>query len=215
MNRMTLVVVLTALTVAGNAFAQTGTQQQTPPVQNPPAQNPPVPAAPPPQLPTPPVPFPVDAKIAFIDLQAIVAQSQIGKAGQKQMQALSEKKSADLADKTKKIQALQQEIQQQTTLLSPAALTAKNNELDRMQREFQFAQQDAQAEVENLNQQLMTGFQDKVLPIVDALGKEKNLHAVFVLDRDNTIVAYVHPGLDLTSEVVKRLDAKYPAAAIK
>jgi Skp family chaperone for outer membrane proteins len=74
-----------------------------------------------------------------------------------------------------------------------------------MQREIQFAQQNAQAEVQDLTQDLQQDFQNRVIPIIRQLQQEKGLHMIFSAG-DSGIIAG-HPGLDLSAEVIKRLDA--------
>jgi Skp family chaperone for outer membrane proteins len=208
MKSTTLALALSALIAATPAAAQTPPPARPP--QTPPAQTAPPPLLPPQAQPAKPapVPFPADSKIAFVSLQQVVAESALGKAGQKQMQDLQNKKAAEMQDRSKKIQTLQQEIQSQSGVLSQSALAAKNTELERLQREAQFAQQDAQSEVDNLNQQLLQNFKDKVLPIIEQLRTEKNLWAIF--SADDSGVAAFHPGLDLSIELTKRLDAKEP-----
>jgi outer membrane protein len=154
------------------------------------------------------VAFPADAKLGFIDLQTIVSNSKLGKAGSARMKALTDKQAADLNAKSKTIQTLQQQIQQQTGVLSPQALQDKQAELGKLQREAQFAQQDWQAQVESLNKQLLDEFEGKALPIVEQIRNEKGLLAIFTIPSPG--IAVFHPGLDLSAEVVKRLDAKYP-----
>ena len=55
-------------------------------------------------------------------------------------------------------------------------------------------------------EQLLQNFQAKVLPIVEDLRKEKGLWIIFALG-DNSNIAAAHAGLDLSWEVIKRLDA--------
>jgi Skp family chaperone for outer membrane proteins len=81
-------------------------------------------------------------------------------------------------------------------------------DLDKAQREAQFMQQDSQAQIDQLNQQLLKNFQDQVLPVVEKMREEKSLWIVFALG-DNSNIAAAHAGLDLSVEVVKRLDAAY------
>lgn len=168
-----------------------------------------------PQVPTasakpvsPPVAFPADSKVGFIDLQTIVANSKLGKAGSAKMKVLTDKQAADLTAKGKSIQTLQQQMQQQTGVLSSQALQDKQAELAKLQRETQFAQQDWQAQVDSLNKQLLDDFEAKALPIVEEIRNEKGLLAIFTIP--NPGIAAFQPGLDLSAEVVKRLDAKYP-----
>jgi Skp family chaperone for outer membrane proteins len=219
MTRMTLPTVLMTLAV-GLAVAQPGFAQTPPPGQTPPpVQTPrptPTPApgqtprpTPPPLLPAPtPVPFPTESKIGFVDMQIIVSTSKLGKAGQDRMKVLTDQQNADLGAKSKTLQALQQEIQSQGSVLTPAALAAKNSEMDKLQRAAQFAQQDWQAQADTLNKQLLQDFQEKLLPVLEGLRAEMNLWAIFSVGDSGA--AAVHPGLNLSTEVIKRLDAKYP-----
>ena len=222
MTRMTLPTVLMTLAV-GLAAAQPGFAQTPPPGQTPPpAQTPrptPTPApgqtprpTPPPLLPPQtapaPVPFPTESRIGFVDMQIIVSSSKLGKVGQDRMKVLTDQQNADLSAKSKELQTLQQEIQSQGGVLTPAALAAKNSELDKKQRAAQFAQQDWQAQADTLNKQLLQDFQDKLLPVLEALRGEMNLWAIFSVGDSGA--AAIHPGLNLTAEIVKRLDAKYP-----
>ena len=70
---------------------------------------------------------------------------------------------------------------------------------------MQYAQQEAQADVQALQTELQVDFQRKLNPILDAIGKEKGLH--LLVDLQNSGAVWVDTGLDLTAEVIKRLDA--------
>jgi len=192
-----------AITV-GVAAAQTA-PRPTAPSTTPPAQTtPPAPA--PASAPAVVVPFPADARVGFVNMQLVVSQSALGKAGQDQMKALDTKKTGELTALNKAIQQLQQEISTGSGVLSSAILTQKNQELDRKQREMQFAQEQARSDLQTLQDQLLEEFSKKVLPIVEQIRAEKNLWVVFGLG-EGTGIAAVHPGLDLTTDIVKRLDA--------
>jgi hypothetical protein len=53
-----------------------------------------------------------------------------------------------------------------------------------------------------------------VNPIVAELGKERGLHMIFSV-ADDTNVAWADPGLNLTPEVIRRVDAALKAAPKK
>ena len=209
------------LLVAASALAQTA----PPPTQNPPPATPPAgtqkpttPAIQPPpgtgtqkpgeapKPPAPPTPFPADAKVAFVDLQRVVNDSKLGKTGLDEMKALNDKLSAEIQKKNKDIQALQDKINTQRTVAAEPILSGWMKDLDRQQRELQFMQQDAQVQVEQKQTELLATFQQKVLPIVEAIRNERGLWMIFQLGETASIVA-AHAGLDLTAEVTKRLDS--------
>ena len=197
-----------ALTLALSApvFAQA-----TPPAgaPKPPAQPPATPPAatqPAPPKPTPPVPFPQDAKVAFIDINTIAATSAAGKEATKKLAALDEKKRGEINEKTKQLQAAQTKLNTGGAVLSDTARAQLEKEIDRMTRDIQFTQQNAQAEMQELQNDLQAEFQKRLLPVIEEVAKEKGLYAVFSVADSGA--AYVHAGLNLSEEVVKRLDAK-------
>jgi len=73
-----------------------------------------------------------------------------------------------------------------------------------LQRDIQFSQSNAQAEMQDLNNELQAEFTKKVAPIIEEIAKEKGLYLVFTADSG---FAYVHPGLNISDEVIKRLDS--------
>ncbi len=190
---------LLAVLVAGNALAQ------TPP---PPTQTTPPPAAAQAPPPAPVIlPFPADSKIGFVDLQTVVAQSALGRAGSAQMEQLSKRVEADLTALQGRLQESQTKQQTQAALLSEVALSQLAKDIDRMTRELNFKQQEAQSELQTLQQDLLADFEKKVLPVLEALAKEKNLHIVFNVADSGAV--YVFPALNLSQELVKRVDAQY------
>ena len=181
-----------------------------PPAQQPPAQ-PPAATAPKP-APQPPAPFPQGAKFAFINIQEIAASSAAGKDASAKLKSLNDKKVAEINDKNKQLQAQQTKLNTGGSVLSESARTALEKEIDRLQRDIQFSQQNAQAEMNELQQDLQNEFQKKLIPVIEAVAKEKGLQAVFSVSDSG--VAYFEPGLDISDEVVKRLDSA-PAAPVK
>jgi outer membrane protein len=167
----------------------------------PPAQ-PPAETAPPPQ---PPAPFPAGAKVAFVNLQAIAQLSADGKAAATKVQALTTAKSNEIAERTKALQAQQQKLQSGSGVMSDAARVALEKDIERLNRELERFQQDAQVDVNELQAELQQEFQKKLLPVLEAILTEKELHFLFSGADAGLILAA--PGLDLTLEAVKRLDA--------
>lgn len=214
-----LVAALTLALSAGPAFAQATPPPQNPPAQNPPAQNPPAqqpPATPPagqqppagqtpaPQ-PQPPKPFPEGAKVGFIDLQVIASNSAEGKAATAQIDAYRTKKNAELTEKGKQAQAIQTKLQQGGAVLSEQARSQAEKDLQKLQRELQALQEDANTELQEMTARLQADFQERLNPIIEQVATEKNLHVVFSV-RDSGII-WAYSGIDISAEVIKRFDA--------
>jgi len=197
---LSLVAAALTLALAAPSFAQTPPAGQAP--ATPPAGQAAPPAAAKPQ---PPVPFPQDAKYAFVDIQQVASSSAAGKEASKRLQALTEAKQKEIGDKNKQLQALTTKRDTSAGVMNEAARAQLDKDIDKLQRDIQFANTNAQAEVNDLQNELQGDFQKKLIPIIEALAKEKGLYMIFTAESG---FAYVHPGLNLSDEVVKRLDAQ-------
>jgi outer membrane protein len=188
------------------AGASTQTPAPTPPLQTPPAAPAPTPAA------QPPAPFPQGAKIAIINPQRVFQESVDGKAALGRVQALIAKKQNEGQEKTKTLQANQQKLQTSGSVMNEAARSQLEKEVEKEQLEGQRFQQDAQAEINELQTEVQQEFIKKVTPILQQMASEKGLQMVF--NAVDAGLAYVDPGLDLTTDLIKKLDAlSKPGAA--
>jgi Skp family chaperone for outer membrane proteins len=197
MQRLAFLIVAFAFSTV-HAFAQTTAQ--------PPAR----PAAPVPQpVAQPPAPFPADAKIAFVNLQFVFSESTLGKQGNERLKVFNDKLFAGLSARDKEIQGLSEKIKTQQSAIEASVLKVWTNDLQRLQREAQFAQQEARVQSSQLQQEVFADFERRIVPVLDTLRVEKRLHAIFAVQPEGgglTLLSY-DPGLDLSSEVVKRLNA--------
>jgi outer membrane protein len=218
MQTMIVTGTLGAMLIAAPGFAQgtaprpaappAGTPPATAPAQ-PPTATPPAATQPPAQA-QPPRPFPEGAKFAFIDLQAIASMSLEGKAASAKLDALKKKKNDELVGKSTGLKTMQDKLNAGGSVLSDAARAQLEKDIEKAQRDLQFAQQDAQTELSDMTNQLQGEFQDKLNPVTEAMRAEKSLLMIFSV-RDSGILA-ADAGLDLSAEVVKRLDAGFKGA---
>jgi Skp family chaperone for outer membrane proteins len=182
-----------------NVFAQAKPGAAAPPATQKPAAPAPVAA---------PMPFPEGAKIAYIDIQAIAANSAEGKSSTAKVKALQEKKLAELGAKNKQVEAAQAKANQ--SVLSEEARAAASKDVERLNVEIQRLQQDAESEMNDLQQQLQADFQRKLSPVIQQMAVEKGLQ--ILLSRADAGIVWAEPGIDLTAEVIKRFDAAAGAA---
>jgi outer membrane protein len=188
---------------------------QTPAAPAPQTQKPATPApaqpAPAPAPAPPPAPFPEGAKIAFVVLQRIANESADGKSASAQIQGLQQKKAAELADKQKQLQGIQAKLEKEGSVMSATAQADLTKQAERINTEIQRFTQDAQQELQELQQQLQQQFESRVTPVLEEVRKEKGLLMIFN-GPDSGLVA-ADPGLDISLEVIKKMDAAKPAGA--
>ena len=155
--------------------------------------------------------FSAGAKIAFVDFQRVAAESVEGQISTVKINALVTKKQSEGAEKAKSLQANQQKLAQSGSVMSEAARAALEKDIERQQREGERFQQDAQAEINELQQELQLDFQKKILPLVQQVREEKGLQILF--SRADAGIVSWDPGIDVTSDVIKKLDAITPKGA--
>jgi Skp family chaperone for outer membrane proteins len=196
-----LALTLTALSAAP-VFAQGAAAPK-------PAQTTPAPAAPPAAPPAaviqPPAPFPVGAKLAFFNPQAVFQASSDGKAAVARVNALIAKKQKEAEDKSKLLQGNQAKLQTSGSVMNETARTQLEKEIEKQQKDGERFQQDAQAEVQELQQEVQNEFVKRLTPIIADIANEKQLQILF--NTNDAGIAWAAAGLDLTAEVIKKLDA--------
>jgi outer membrane protein len=188
---------------AAPVLAQTSASQPPAAPAKPPATTQPAAPALPPQ---PPAPFPAGAKIAYFNPQAVFQASADGRAAVTRVNALIQKKQTENADKAKLLQGNQQKLQTSGSVMNEAARVQLEKEIEKQTKDAERFQQDAQAEINELQQEVQNEFVKKLSPIVEALAVEKGLHLVF--NASESGIAWAAPGLDLTQDVIKKLDAQ-------
>jgi outer membrane protein len=171
--------------------------------QQPPAQ--PLPSATP--GPQPPQPFPQAVRVGVIDMLRVFGDTAWGKAAQTRIDALGQKKAAELSERQKKLQVDNQKLET-ADMLNDAARKETQASIQRQEKELQRAQQDAQEEFNQLRQEVQESFNAKLGPILQALVNEKKLTMLF-RTTDSGLV-FFDQSLDLTAEVIKRFDAVNP-----
>jgi len=201
MRSFIVVVALSLMLGAAPSDAQTGQAAPATPAQSAPAQ--PAPAA------QAQRPFPEGAKFAVINIQRIASESSEGKASTQKVKALNDQKVQQLNEMNKKLQADQQKLQTQSSVMSDAARGQLERDVERQQKEIQRFTQDAQDEVQNLQQDLQNGFQQKLLPIIQKVVSEHNVDILF--SANDAGIVWANPALDLTGDVIKRFDTSAPA----
>jgi outer membrane protein len=177
------------------------------------AQTPPAATQPAPAPATPPRPFPEGAKIAYVNVQRIASESSEGQAATKRLSSLREEKEKDLAARNAKFEDARKRLETSASVLSESVRSTQQKDVERLQTDLQRATQDAQKAVEDLQNELQLEFQRKLLPVLSEVSAAKGLHMVF--SSIDSGVVWADPGLDITTDIIKRLDAAAAAAPKK
>jgi Skp family chaperone for outer membrane proteins len=151
--------------------------------------------------------FPDSARLAYVDINRVAALSGEGKVAAAKLEALRSKKSTEVSERGKQLEALQQKLTQGAAVLNDVTRARLQREFERAQTDFQRFTEDAQAEVQATQQQLLQAFTSRLFPVIRQVATEKNLWAVFSSESG---LLWHNPALDLSEEIATRLDAGTP-----
>ena len=135
-----------------------------------------------------PRPFPEGAKFAFVDIQAIASNSAEGKSATAKLDDLKKKKNAELTAKSASLKSMQDKLAAGGSVMNDQARGQLEKDIEKTQRDLQFAQQDAQTELTDMTNQLQADFQEKLNPVLESIRAEKGLLMIFSI-RDSGVVA--------------------------
>lgn len=144
--------------------------------------------------------------VGVIDADAVVQRSNRGKAFLQQMEAFNQQKQSELKSQVDAFQARQKELQAAAAAMSDSELQAAQDELNRLQTDLKRRQEDAQREGRRRMDEGLGKLERLIGPLVRQIAEERQLDLV-VRSGPQTPVVYYSDRVDLTPEVVTRLDA--------
>jgi outer membrane protein len=152
------------------------------------------------------VALPADAatRLAYFSPQRAFALSADGKAAEARLSALEAERSKELEARSAKLKEMEASLQQSSSVLGEAARRQREVEVERFQIDTKRFLEDAQAEFIGVQRNLENTFFAKLRPALDAIAKERGFF--FVFNEDSGMLVWANPVLDITADVVKRLN---------
>ncbi|HAM50266.1 MAG TPA: hypothetical protein DCP92_06070 [Nitrospiraceae bacterium] len=141
-------------------------------------------------------------KIGYVDLRVALNESDAGKAAKAELETLIKTKQVAIDEKGKNVEKLKVELEKQSSVLSGDAKKAKEDEIERLVRDYQRLVQDSQGEVKKKEDKYTETIIKELRVIVDQIGKEEGYS--LILENVEGIILYSNKGLDLTERVLKR-----------
>ena len=144
-------------------------------------------------------------RIGAISLAYVARSSKAGKSALAEIEKFAKQKESEASVKATELEQQRLALQKVSAGLSARALADLQKAFDKSRVAFERFQQDAQAEIERMQASFDAEFRVKLAPIIDAVSKEKGLQFVFGLEQ--AAIVWWSPAVDISEEVVKRLDA--------
>jgi outer membrane protein len=151
-------------------------------------------------------------KVGVINMNVAVSETGEGKKGLQEIQGKYQERGQKLQQMQQEIQSLNDQVQRQAATLSDDERLRLTRQLDEKQKIFKRAQEDYQSDLQEDEQDAVRRIGLKMDPLIKDYAQQNGFS--LVLEGGSQMpIYYAAPQVDLTEEIVKRYDAKYPAEA--
>jgi Skp family chaperone for outer membrane proteins len=144
-------------------------------------------------------------KVGVVNSQDVLERSAEGKRVMAQIQDMDKQNNARLNALDDEIRNLETRLNTQRLTLTQEAMLQLSSDLDKKRTERKRMAEDSLREMQEFTGKLFQRIQNELLPIIEQLGKDKNLDIIFDLARSGAI--YFNPTIEITQEVITRYDA--------
>ncbi len=149
--------------------------------------------------------------VGTVNIGRIMESSKAATSIRSQVEAKKKDFQSQLDSKGKELQAEQQNLLKQKDSVDKAAFEKKVADFKAKEASAQKAIQDKSVQLDKAVNDALAQIQQTVTDITKDVAGEKKLSVVVT----SSNVVYADPSLDVTDEVLKRLDAKLPNVSVK
>lgn len=149
-------------------------------------------------------------KLAFVDMQAAILQTEEGKNAKAKIEKEAEAKRADILNQEKELKKLDDEFQAQQAVLSDDAKRTKQGEFQQKFQKLQGARMQFEQEVRQKEMQETQKIFQNLTGVIDEVAKRKGYDMVF--ERGAGALLYAAKIDDITAEVVAQYNNKHKAS---
>lgn len=141
-------------------------------------------------------------KIGFVDLQRALVESEAGKKAKADLEAFGKSKQAAIDEKMANINKLEEELAKQASVLSATARKSKEDELERLQRDFQRLVADARAELQKKENELTSAILKDMIELIEEFGQSEGYTVIM----SSEFIIYHKKDIDLTDLIIKKFN---------
>ncbi len=151
------------------------------------------------------------SRVAVIDVQKVLQSSSAGKQAYEKLKKMQEDRIAKAKKMDEEINALDNDINSKKLSLSEDKLNEMQKQLSDKKIAMQRYAQDADREVGEARDKSLMELENKIKPVIDQIGKEMGLAAIF--NKFESGLIYASDAIDITDSVITRFNAANPEGA--
>lgn len=147
--------------------------------------------------------------IGVVDTQWLLKESKLGQQVTDTLNAFMKDRQTLIELEQKELRNLESQLLRQGSVLSQSARQQREEQFRRRMGEYQQKVAEMNQEVQNKQAQLFSEFRENVDAVVEKLAKQHGLSLV-VEKGENTPTRYYEPSLDISRDVLSKLDQQNP-----
>lgn len=152
-----------------------------------------------------------ELKLGYVDFQRAIKEVEEGKATGATLKRDADEKQKQLNGRMEELKRLQEDLQKQAQVLTSEARASKAAEVERKMMETQEIYMRLQQELSSKEREAMRPLADKMTAVAREIAESDGFTMIF--DRDSAGLVYAPTALDLTNELIRKYNAKFPGAA--
>jgi outer membrane protein len=150
------------------------------------------------------MPAAAQAKVAVIDVQRVVAESDPGKEAIQKLKAISDAKVQEGQTLQQEMATLQDQFNKQRYTVSEQRLAEMTKELEDKNISIRRFEDDAKRELEEARRRELGGLEGRILPIINQIGQEEGITVIF--NKFQSGLVYADEAVDITDDVILRFN---------
>lgn len=150
------------------------------------------------------LPAVAQSKIAVIDVQRVVSESDPGKQAIQKLKEVSDAKVQQGQSLQQELATLQEQFNKQRFTVSEVRLAEMNKELEDKNIAIRRFEDDAKRELDDARRRELGGLEERILPIINQLGQEQGITVIF--NKFQSGLVYADEAVDITDEVIRRFN---------
>jgi outer membrane protein len=154
-----------------------------------------------------------ELKIGYVAFQRALGEVGEGKAILAVLKKDAEEKQKQLDVRSAEVDRLGEELQKQAQILTPEARAAKGAEFQRKLAETREMYVRLDRELAQKDREARRPLEEKLTAVAREIAETEGF--AYLLDSDTTHLVFAQASLDLTAQVIRRYDAKFPPGAKK
>jgi len=153
-------------------------------------------------------------KIAYVDLQKVMVESEKGKEARKNLSDEFEKRKKEISQRQEELQKMKDALEKQTATITPEARADKEKQYQVKLKDYQRVGDDYSAELRQKDQELTQRILKELEEVVKGMGESEKY--TLIVEKNHAGILYATPAIDITDKVISLYNQsakKKPAAA--